>query len=49
MELFVNAENPAAMRFYQRQGFAEIGRIPGAVLEDGREIDDVMMARRLEG
>ena len=49
LELFVNAENPAAMRFYQRQGFAEIGRVPGAVLEDGREIDDVMMARRLVG
>ncbi|MBX5225631.1 MULTISPECIES: GNAT family N-acetyltransferase [unclassified Rhizobium] len=49
LELFVSAENSAAMRFYQRQGFAEIGRIPGGVLEDGREIDDVMMARRLVG
>ncbi|ARM88936.1 GCN5-related N-acetyltransferase protein [Rhizobium sp. CIAT894] len=49
LELFVSAENPAAIRFYQRQGFAEIGRIPGGVLEEGREIDDVMMARRLVG
>ncbi|WP_064692036.1 GNAT family N-acetyltransferase [Rhizobium aegyptiacum] len=49
LELFVNAENPGAMRFYERQGFVEIGRVPGAVLEDGREIDDVMMARRLVG
>lgn len=49
LELFVSAENPAAIRFYQRQGFAEIGRIPGGVLEEGREIDDVMMARRLSG
>ncbi|ARO24595.1 GCN5-related N-acetyltransferase protein [Rhizobium sp. TAL182] len=49
LELFVSAENSAAIRFYQRQGFAEIGRIPGGVLEDGREIDDVMMARRLVG
>ena len=49
LELFVSAENPAAMRFYQRQGFTEIGRIPGGVLEDDREIDDVMMARRLVG
>ena len=49
LELFVSAENSVAIRFYQRQGFAEIGRIPGGVLEDGREIDDVMMARRLVG
>ncbi|UVD55091.1 GNAT family N-acetyltransferase [Rhizobium sp. Pop5] len=49
LELFVSAENPAAIRFYQRQGFAEIGRIPGGVLEEGREIDDVMMARRVDG
>ena len=47
LELFVSAENAAAIRFYQRQGFAEIGRIPGGVLEEGREIDDVMMARRV--
>ncbi|MBP2445282.1 GNAT family N-acetyltransferase [Rhizobium leguminosarum] len=47
LELFVSAENPAAIRFYQREGFSEIGRIPGGVLEEGREIDDVMMARRL--
>ncbi|MBX5158022.1 GNAT family N-acetyltransferase [Rhizobium sp. NZLR10] len=47
LELFVSAENPAAIRFYQRQGFSEIGRIPGGVLEEGREIDDVIMARRL--
>ncbi|MGZ2484069.1 ribosomal protein S18 acetylase RimI-like enzyme [Rhizobium pisi] len=49
LELFVSAENAAAIRFYQRQGFAEIGRIPGGVLEEGREIDDVMMARRVAG
>jgi ribosomal protein S18 acetylase RimI-like enzyme len=47
LELYVSAENPAAIRFYERQGFAEIGRIPGAILEKGREVDDVIMARRL--
>ncbi|MDF0697190.1 GNAT family N-acetyltransferase [Rhizobium sp. MC63] len=47
LELFVSAENTAAIRFYQRQGFSEVGRIPGGVLEEGREIDDVMMARRI--
>lgn len=47
LELHVSAENPPAIRFYERQGFAEIGRIPGAVFEQGREVDDVIMARRL--
>ena len=47
LELFVSAENAAAIRFYQRQGFSEVGRIPAGVLEEGREIDDVIMARRL--
>jgi len=47
LELFVSAENAAAIRFYHRQGFSEVGRIPAGVLEEGREIDDVIMARRL--
>ncbi|MBB3648802.1 RimJ/RimL family protein N-acetyltransferase [Rhizobium sp. BK619] len=47
LELFVSAENAAAIRFYTRQGFSEVGRIPAGVLEEGREIDDVIMARRL--
>ena len=47
MELAVNVENSAAMRFYQRHGFIEVGRIPGGVMDGAREIDDVIMARRL--
>lgn len=47
VELAVSAENQAAMRFYLREGFHEIGRIPGALLHEGREIDEIMMARRL--
>lgn len=47
LELVVSAENPAAIGFYHRQGFTEIGRIPAGVRHDGREIDDIMMARRL--
>ncbi|SCM79318.1 GCN5-related N-acetyltransferase [uncultured Pleomorphomonas sp.] len=47
LELAVSAENPAAIRFYEREGFIEIGRIPGGFLHDGREIDDVMMVRRI--
>jgi len=47
VELAVSAENPAAVRFYLREGFHEIGRIPGGFLYDGREIDEIMMSRRL--
>ncbi|RWK58123.1 GNAT family N-acetyltransferase [Mesorhizobium sp.] len=47
IELAVSAENPAAIRFYQREGFHEIGCIPAGFLHDGREIDEIVMARRL--
>jgi GNAT superfamily N-acetyltransferase len=47
LELAVTAENVQAYRFYQRQGFDEIGRVPGGFLHEGREIDDIMMARRI--
>ena len=47
LELAVSAENQAAIRFYLREGFSEVGRIPAGFLHDGREIDDVMMVRRL--
>jgi RimJ/RimL family protein N-acetyltransferase len=47
LELAVSAENPAALRFYQRQRFIEVGRIPGGFLDDGKEIDEVIMVRRL--
>lgn len=48
LELTVSAENPAAIGFYMREGFSEVGRIPGGFLHDGREIDDVIMIRRLQ-
>ncbi|MFD1987601.1 GNAT family N-acetyltransferase [Mesorhizobium newzealandense] len=47
VELAVSAENPAAIRFYQREGFHEIGCIPAGFLHGGREIDEIVMARRL--
>ncbi|EJK80324.1 GNAT family N-acetyltransferase [Rhizobium sp. AP16] len=47
LELVVSAENPKAISFYRREGFSEIGRIPGGVRHNGREIDDIMMVRRL--
>jgi RimJ/RimL family protein N-acetyltransferase len=47
LELAVSVENLAAQRFYLRKGFSEIGRIPGGFLHDGKEIDEIMMARRI--
>jgi RimJ/RimL family protein N-acetyltransferase len=47
LELGVSADNPAARRFYERAGFREVGRIPGGFIHEGREIDDILMAKRL--
>jgi ribosomal protein S18 acetylase RimI-like enzyme len=47
LELAVSEENPAALRFYCREGFREIGRIPGGFLHDGREVDELLMVRRI--
>ena len=47
VELAASIENPAAIRFYQREGFHQIGIIPGGFVHDGREIDEVMMAKRI--
>ncbi len=49
LELAASAENPAAIRFYQREGFAEVGRIPDGIRHEGREIDEILMARRIDG
>lgn len=49
LELNVSSENPAAIRFYEREGFSQIGRIPFGFFYEGREIDDLIMARRLTG
>ncbi|MET3613461.1 RimJ/RimL family protein N-acetyltransferase [Rhizobium aquaticum] len=47
LELHVRAENAAAIRLYEREGFVEIGRIPAATIFDGREVDEFLMCRRL--
>ncbi|OWV95971.1 acetyltransferase [Rhizobium sp. R72] len=47
LELAVSAENTAARRFYEREGFHEAGRIPGGFIHNSREIDDVIMVRRI--
>ena len=48
LELAVSAENEPAIRFYLHEGFTEIGRIPGGFKHEDREIDDVLMALRIE-
>lgn len=47
LELAVSVENPAGIRFYQRHGFVEYGTVPGGFLHEGREVDEVLMARRI--
>lgn len=47
LELAASVENPAAIRFYRNEGFREIGRIPGGFVHDGREIDEILMVRRI--
>lgn len=47
LELAVSAENGAALQFYRREGFHEAGRIPAGFLHDNREIDEVVMVRRI--
>ncbi len=47
LELTASAENPGAINFYRNAGFAQAGLIPGGVLEGDREVDDVIMVRRI--
>lgn len=47
LELTVSGENSVAQKFYQRAGYRDMGRIPAGVIYDGREIDDILMFRRL--
>jgi len=47
LELAVSADNAAARGFYRREGFVEIGIVPGGHWIGGREIDEILMARRI--
>ena len=47
IELAVNDHNAAAIRFYQRHGFIQTGRIPAALIDAGREVNELLMVRRL--
>jgi hypothetical protein len=45
----LDADNPShGVKLARRNtGFAEVGRIPAGFLHEGREIDELMMARRI--
>jgi ribosomal protein S18 acetylase RimI-like enzyme len=45
VSLTVNAENPRAIRFYERHGFRRYGLVPRSLNIDGRFYDDVEMMR----
>ena len=47
-ELGVYADNPKAIRLYEKFGFVRMGRIPGAFrLKDGTMIDEILMVKEL--
>ncbi len=39
------ATNTAALALYEKAGFREVGRIPGALLHKGEYVDEVVMVR----
>lgn len=45
IQLTVNAENPRAIKFYERHGFRPIGRIPRSLHVGDRYYDDLLMLR----
>ncbi len=47
VQLTVNAENARAIKFYQRHGFREIGRIPRSLHVGDRYYDDMLMFRSM--
>ncbi|MEP3277980.1 MAG: GNAT family N-acetyltransferase [Stappiaceae bacterium] len=47
LELMVSAENPAAIGFYRKAGFEQVGLIPNGLLHEGRAFDQIVMARSI--
>ena len=47
IELEVFANNPGAIRLYEREGFAQEGRRRGTVMVGDTEVDMLMMAKRV--
>ena len=49
IELTVSAENSAAVQFYLKQGFSQVGYIPAGLRHEGRDIDELLMLLRVQG
>jgi ribosomal protein S18 acetylase RimI-like enzyme len=49
LELVARADNGTAIRFYEREGFREIGCVPGGLLDGEEEVDEILMARHIDG
>ena len=47
VELAVTAQNKPALSFYRREGFRDIGTIPAGFVHEGKDMDEVLMFRRL--
>ncbi len=47
LELYVAVDNSRAIAFYARHGFVKEGRIPAAILLDGKPQDDFFFVRQL--
>jgi ribosomal protein S18 acetylase RimI-like enzyme len=47
LELNVSDHNAQAINFYKRFGFERVGRIPSALIDDGIEVDELIMVCRL--
>lgn len=45
-ELNVNHTNARAIRFYERHGFERVGKIPAALIDDGLEVDELILVHR---
>ena len=48
LELFVAESNPRAIRFYQRHGFRQEGRLPNAIIGERGLEHDIFCVRQLE-
>jgi ribosomal protein S18 acetylase RimI-like enzyme len=49
LSLRVLSSNPDAIRLYTQLGFEQEGRLLGEFLIEGRYVDDLLLAKRLDG
>jgi ribosomal protein S18 acetylase RimI-like enzyme len=48
IQLTVAAPNKAAQKLYEAAGFATYGIEPRSLKQDGQDVDEVLMAKRLD-